>query len=259
MAQPDTQRALRKFNFVAGAEGSGTTLLLRLLASPNCAVSLGGNHIKYPPEAKPLVAAFDASNRQLWDRKVSFAVHEEGRERWRAANAALLEARVFAETTRFFFKRSFPFAMPRDQFAPDLWDVYDLWPEAQVIVIYRDPRAAAYSAYRRGFDSDIRRLAVTCSEQLTWIAGQVRAIGREKIALVSYTALCNEPLRVLEPLAARCELPFDEIKAAAEREGMKTTADDRWAHELDASNTRWLNEFFDARRLRQWEILTGGE
>ena len=266
MAAPDTQRPggapgdpdARKFAFVAGAEGSGTTMLLRLLSFPRRCVSLGGNFIKYPPEARGLVGTFDASNRQLWDRKLSFAGHQDGRERWHRAMEAILESPLFADATRFFFKRSFPFNMPRDQFAPDLWDVYDLWPDVQVIVIYRDPRAAAYSAFRRGFDTDIRRLAVVASEQLTWLAGQVRAVGRERVAVLSYSELCSDPLRVLGPVAALCDLPFDEIRAGVEAEGLKTTADERWARELDAAHVAWLNEFFDTRRRRQWELLTGG-
>ena len=76
MAAPDTQRPggapgdpdARKFAFVAGAEGSGTTMLLRLLSLPRRCGSLGGIFIKYPPDARGLVGTFDASNRQLWDR-----------------------------------------------------------------------------------------------------------------------------------------------------------------------------------------------
>lgn len=248
----------RKFFFIVGAEGSGTTVLLRLLSSPRGYVSLGGSHFKYPRPAKDLVDAFDAANHRLWDRKESFAVHAEARRDWHATNAAILASPIFEEVSRFFFKRSFPFDAPRDQYAPDMWDIYDLWPDVQTIVIYRDPRAAAYSAFRRGFDTDIRRIAVVCSEQLTWIAAQVAAIGRERFKLVSYSELCVEPLRALTPLAALSETPTAEMEAAIAKEGgVKVGLDDRWSRELGADEAGWLAEFFDERRLRQWAILKG--
>jgi hypothetical protein len=248
----------RKFIFIAGAEGSGTTVLLRLLSSPPGYVSLGGSHFKYPRAAKELVGAFDAANHRLWDRKESFAAHAQARLDWHAANAAILASPIFAGVTRFFFKRSFPFDAPRDQYAPDMWDIYDLWRDARTIVIYRDPRAAAYSAFRRGFDTDIRRIAVVCSEQLTWIAAQVSAIGRERFTIVSYSELCVEPLKALAPLAALTDTTAGEIEAAVAREGVKAGLDDRWSRELPPEEMAWLNEFFDARRLRQWAVLAKG-
>lgn len=251
----------RKFIFIGGAEGSGTTVLLRLLSTPPGGTSLGGNYTKLPddPAARPLTAAFDAANRQLWDRKASLTDHEAGRARWYETLEAILDSEAFADTSRFFFKRSFPFAMPRDQYAPDLWDVYDLWPEAQVITIYRDPRAAAYSAFRRGFDTDIRRLAVVCSEQLTWLAGQIRAIGRERVPVISYRELCSDPLAVLRPIAELCGIPMEQVEAAVAAEGLKTTTDSRWSQELSREEVHWLNTFFDERRMAQWDILTGGQ
>ena len=250
----------RKFIFIAGAEGSGTTVLLRFLSAPAGGCSLGGNFVKLPnhPEARPLMLAFDAANRQLWDRKLSFREHAEARTRWHQALEAILASDAYAAEKRLFFKRSFPFAHPRDQYAPDLWDICDLWPGGELLVIYRDPRAASYSAFRRGFDNDIRRLAVVCSEQLTWLAAQVTAIGREHVSIVSYAELCRSPLAALAQAAARCAIPFVEIEKVVAGEGVVSDADDRWSRELPAEEVAWLNEFFDARRLRQWAALAEG-
>jgi hypothetical protein len=248
----------RRFFFIAGAEGSGTTVLLRLLSAPASCASLGGNFVKLPrhPDAIALVRALDLATGHLWDRKAPFAYHADAGRHWHEAMAAILGSEAFGVTSRLFFKRSFPFGRERDRYVPDLWDILDLWPTAQLIVIYRDPRAASYSNLRRGFDTDLRRLAVVCSEQLTWIAAQVRAIGRDKVAVVSYSELCRDPLGVLLPLAERCALPVAEVRAAAEAEKVVTTTDERWARELPAEDAAWLNGFFDARRLRQWAILT---
>lgn len=257
MTASDSSHSARKFIFIAGAEGSGTTVLLRFLSAPPGGCSLGGNFVKLPnhPQSRPLMAAFDLANKQLWDRKLTFAEHADGWQKWRAALADILASEAFANEKRLFFKRSFPFAHPRDRFAPDLWDVIDLWPEVELLVIYRDPRASTYSAFRRGFDNDVRRLAVVCAEQLTWLAAQIAAIGAGRFSIVSYRDLCRDPLGTLGPVANRCGVPIEDVRRVVEAEGTVSDADDRWARELPPQEAKWLDEFFDARRRRQWALL----
>src|SRR5262245_15944413 len=240
-----------EYIFIGGAEGSGTTLLLRLLSSPKGCASLGGNYQKLPahPDAKPLADAFMAANSRVWDRKLSFAEQENGRRDWRVAMDRILAAPAFKEISRYLFKRSFPFASPRDRFTPDLWDIMELWPNVSILIVYRDPRAATYSAFRRKFDSDLRRLAVVCSEQLTWLAGQIRAIGSERIWIISYTRLCADPRAVLEPIANFCGIPYDQVTDALRGEEVDANADSRWSDELNEQNSNWLNRFFNRGRL----------
>jgi hypothetical protein len=246
----------RNFVFIAGAEGSGTTLLLRLVSSPDCCAALGGNYQKLPnhPEARFLADNFVAANARVWNRKLSWEEHENGRADWRAAMGAIFAAPAFAETSTYVFKRSFPFAQPRDQFTPDLWDVIDFWPGARILVIFRDPRASTYSAFRRKFDSDLRRLAVVCSEQLTWLAAQVRAIGLEHVLVISYVKLCTDPWAVLADFCAI----RDKFNEAAHGQEMDVAADLRWRRELSKRDSEWLDQFFDERRRRQWNLLEAG-
>ena len=277
----------RKFTFIGGAEGSGTTLLLRLLSSPKDCASLGGNYWKLPdypdpephylagapdkvrywlvdgplgnyPDPKPLADAFRAANSRVWDRKLSFEEQDKARLDWRAAMDHILTAPAFAETSHYLFKRAFPFG-PRDRLlTPDLWDIIELWPDVRIVVIYRDPKAAIYSAFRRNFAPDLRQLAVVCSEQLTWLAGQVRAIGPDRIRIISYARLCANPRAVLEPIADFCGIRFDQVNEAIRDEEMDTNSDSRWSRELSVQNCNWLNRFFHSGRLRQWEILETG-
>jgi hypothetical protein len=170
----------------------------------------------------------------------------------------ILGSPAFSGQTRLIFKRSFPFAQPRDQYTPDIWDILDLLADTRIVIIYRDPCAATFSALRRGFDSDLRRLAVTCSEQLTWLAGQVRAIGSELVRIISYRSLCEDPVATLAPLTEFCGIPFDPVRIAALKERMDVGTDSRYSRELQRPEVDWLEGFFDARRRRQWEILESG-
>jgi hypothetical protein len=251
----------KRFIFIAGVEGSGTTLLLRILSAPPVCASLGGNYQKLPdhPDARPLVAAFDAANRRLWNRTLSVADHEQAHHDWRETMRRIEASQAFAGQTRLVFKRSFPFSSQRSasepdfRHTPDLWDALDLLPTSRVVTIYRNPCAATYSALRRGFDSDLRRMAVVCAEQLTWLAGQVRAIQREHVHRVSYQRLCETPDAVLPSLAEFCGLPGDVL--VPQDDGLDADTNLRYRTELPRSDAAWLEAYFSPRRKAQWAIL----
>jgi hypothetical protein len=231
-------------------------VLRRLLAAPDTCASVGRNLVNLPdhPEAQPLFAAFEDANRRRWDRKLPLADHEAARRDWHEAAERIGASAAFSGSTHLVLKRSFPFRGVGRYYFPDLWDVVDLPGDSRITMIYREPCAAVYSAFRRGFDSDLRRLAALCGEQLTWIAGQVRAIGAGRVRVVSYRQLCETPDLVLEPLTAFCGIPFAPVSRAARDEGMDPDTDRRYARELPPANVAWLEGFFGARR-RQWDIL----
>ncbi|HTJ64759.1 MAG TPA: sulfotransferase [Alphaproteobacteria bacterium] len=247
----------KRLIFIAGAEGSGTTLLLRLLAGPATCVALGGNYRKIPvgAAAEALAAAFDVANQRAWDRTLSIADHEKALADWRRAADAIAASPYFADRSRLIYKRSYPFGTPRGRFSPVLADVADQFEDSRIVAIYRDPRAASYSALRRGFDTDIRRLAIVCAEQLTLLAAEVRALPPERVRVVDYGALLSQPEAVLGGLYAFCGIPADSLRTIVAREGIKAGTDMRFAKELLPSEAAWLNTFFDARRLKQWDNL----
>jgi hypothetical protein len=96
---------------------------------------------------------------------------------------------------------------------------------------------------------------VTCSEHLTWLAGQARAIGSERVHIVSYSDLCADPVGTLAPVADFCGIPFDEVRIAAQQERVLVEPDTRYRLELEQSAADWLEGFFDTRKRKQWEIL----
>lgn len=248
---------LVNFIFIAGAEGSGTTLMSRLLSAPKACASLGGLYVKTPPsaDARGLVKEFRSANSLAWDRKASFAENREGRRKWHFAWEKIVASTAFADITHFVFKRSFPFGTPRAQYVPYLWDVDDMVRNAHFIVMYRDPRAATNSTLRRGFGQELRRLAVSCSEHLTLLSAQAQTIPESRLRVVSYSSLCLRPVETIAPLLASYKLDHKAVYQAIERELPKPLVDDRYRRELDADEVAWLNEFFDKRRRKQWDFL----
>jgi hypothetical protein len=252
-----TRTNRRHFIFIAGAEGSGTTLMSRLLAAPQTCASLGGLYYKIPPseEAQRLVEEFRSAGRLTWDRKISFAEHLNARENWKRAWQRILACEAFTGVTHFVFKRSFPFATPREQFVPYLWDIDDLIGQPLFVIMYRNPCAAVYSTLRRGFDTDLRRLAVLCSEQLTNISAQAQTIDESRLKVVSYKDLCMRPSETIEPLLGTCALDREQVLSAVARELPTPSVDDRYRRELGTNEVTCLEQFFDKRRRKQWNYL----
>jgi len=209
-------------------------------------------------EAKTLFTSFEAVSRRLWDRLLTLAEHEQALQEWHCIAAQMAASPGFAAATHFVMKRSFPFGPAQDRSCPDLWDVLALPIETRIVTIYRDPCAATYSALRRGFDTDLHRLAVRCANHLIFLAGQMRAIDPARRRIFSYSALCASPASVLEPLAAFCGLPSAPMLEAASGEGILDGTDRRYTSELAPSDVAWLEAYFAPGRRRQWEILERG-
>lgn len=243
----------KRFIFIGGAEGSGTTLLRRILAAPRCCASHGRDIAKLPdhPDALPLFQSFEQANQRLWDRHLSLAEHEQARQEFHRFASAMVGSPAFADCSHFIFKRSFPFG-GGDTHRPDLFDAIAMPGDCRIVLIYRDPRAATYSALRRGFDTDLRRLAQRCADHLTWLAGQVAAIGRERVLIISYRRLCLTPAAELARLAGFCALP---LAVEALPELLQDETDTRYRRELSGSDLAWLDDFFGQRRIRQWSAL----
>lgn len=135
----------------------------------------------------------------------------------------------------------------------------DLTEDARIVISYRDPRAAAYSAFRR-FGGDLRQVAVATADHLTFLAAQAQAIGPRRVHVVSYRALCDRPDAALAPLAQFCELPLGALREAERATRLDPPADDgRYRAELTGEERRWLDRFFDERRRGQWPLFEAAE
>lgn len=246
-----------RFVFIVGAEGSGTTLLTRILSRPEGTVALGGNYTtvrKSEKEAWSLVEQFDKANTDLWDRQGNHERHRQARDELPRVVERLLRLDSYARVSHVIFKRSAPF-FEGDRWRPDLSDLLDLFEDLRMVAIYRDPRACTFSAFRRGFREGLRQCAVVSEEQLTYLAAQLGTLDEYLYRIIAYEELCSRPGPLLEELAGFCGLPAAGVLAAVEEENLKPAQNERWRRELDPSAQNFLEGFFDGRRVAQWRLL----
>ncbi len=216
-------------------------------------------HSKLPEreQAAALATAFERSNAELWDQQTSLDRHEAARRELFSTTQDILSSDAFSTTTHLVLKRSFPFGHPHGRRSPDLFDVLDLPGDVRIVSVYRDPCAATYSAYRRGFDDDLRRLARSCADSLVRLAAQTSVVDPSRLIQVSYARLCRQPALVLGELGKFCGLHDAELQDALATERLIPEADMRYASELSPSEVGWLQTYFSPERRRQWLALTG--
>lgn len=235
-ATPPTPGRAYRFLFVVGASGSGTTLLTRILSTPAGTVCLGGKYwtvSEADREAWQLMKLFNWVITILWDRRASLDDWRRARQALPTVLDAFLCQPAYAGHSHVIYKRSAPFN-PGDQFRPDLSDLFALLPDVGVVAIYRDPCASTYSSWRREFMPDLHQMAVVCEEQLTYLSAQLASL----------------------PAASRFVLPLAALQAAVVEAQVAPAGHDKWRQELDPAGQQFLTQFFDARRRRQWPLLS---
>jgi len=252
-----TDKIRRRLIFIIGASGSGTTMLTRILSRPKEVIPLGGNYDEIPrsnPRAAFLGRVFKACTKTLWDRKAGFEVHEEARRKLRAVVEDLFELDVFTDATSILHKRSAPFLLS-DRYRPDLLDLFDLFENPRLIVVYRDPKASTYSSLRRGFSRNLRQSAVICEEQLTYLNSQIAGLDAGSYTLINYEAFCEQPIEIIEGVAKFAGLEAFVLKQATRDENVAPGRIDRWRTSLGPEEVKYLDHFFSDRRQEQWSLL----
>lgn len=247
-----------RFVFVVGVSGSGTTMTTRLLGAPTTSAALGGNHVRVPgddPAALDVCRRFNDASARLWDRLSDAPTADDAGRQMRSLAAELLRLPACRDVRHLVYKRSFPF-FSGDRHRPDLRDVFALFADARLVVVYRDPRAATASSLRRGFGPNLRACAVVIEDQLTYVAAQLATLDPASYLLTGYEAFCADPAGGARRLARFCGMDEAELLRAAQAERVEAGRNDRWSVELSAADRRFLDGFFDAARCRQWSPLT---
>lgn len=246
------------FTFIVGASGSGTTLLSRILSAPTNTVCLGGMYWTVSQthrQAWLLMKAFNQAITWRWDRQGTLENYARAGRLLPVIAQEFLRQPEYRDRTQIIYKRSAPFNYG-DRFRPDISDLFTLFPNVRVVVIYRDPAASTYSSLRRKFAENLHQSAVITEEQLTYLSAQLATVPAGSYYVLNYEAFCRRPEQEIEPLAAFCGLPAADLQRAGQAETIKSTENEKWRRELDPAGVAFLESFFDARRRQQWPLLS---
>lgn len=248
-----------QFVFIVGVSGSGTTLLARILSAPPGAVCLGGNYISIADEeheALALAQAFNDATQVLWDRHAAAAAALAAKRRAVEAVRGLTAVPAYRNLTHLIYKRSAPF-MTGDRYRPCLHDLPDMFGNARILAIHRDPRASTVSSLRREFGSNLRQCAIVTEEQLTLLSAQIAAMNDGRTLCFAYEDFCADTASLCRRIAEFCGLSADRLIEAADAAAVEPGRNHRWRQDLAPSEIEFLDGFFSVARRRQWPMLPG--
>lgn len=243
--------------FVSGASGSGTTLLAKILTASPHVVAVAGKHRTLARGQDPaflLAKRINWTTRDLWDRHGDVKTYLQARQALPGMVQELLQYEQHASTTHVVIKRSAPF-YKGDRYRPDMQDVVDLFPDTRILVIYRDPRAATYSSFRRGFALNLHNMAVICEENLTLLSAQLQALEPGMYKAFRYETWMRHARTVTRDIAAFAGLPEQLLVDAAERSNLDIGKNDQWRNELSEEDAAFLDTYFSDERVRRWDFL----
>lgn len=180
-----------RFIFIVGCSGSGTTMMLRILSTPGNVLTLGGNH---RPLKDPLIDEFNELTKIMWDRQGDFKQHQDAKGHVRPMIDKLLQ--IFPRKDFVLYKRSAPFGGEEGRFAPDLYDLYDLFKDdLRIVVMIRNPIMCVLSTFRRRHSVNLRTGAIIHEEQLSRLNTQLTTLDPDSYKIMRYEDYCKKPKR----------------------------------------------------------------
>ncbi|NNF02200.1 MAG: sulfotransferase [Bacteroidia bacterium] len=257
-------------NFIIGVEGSGTTMMSRIFGYTKGSEVILGNHLsvhreketafqrvtglKQRSELGDVLRSLEQSTALMWSRKNDIEKVKSAQSEFLQALETFVDIPEYNSTEHIFLKRSAPF-YTGDEYRPDLFDIQDLLPNSKILVMIRDPRASSYSALRRGFVDNIRYSAIVCEEQLMLIEMRLRQMDRQKFLVVNYEGFCSDPNKEGQRIASFFGLNEKEFLKSIAKEKVSSTKNDAWRKKLTEKEVRFLDEYFDKRRMAQFDVL----
>jgi hypothetical protein len=202
--------------FITGPEGSGTSVLVRALTNhPNAAKGDAvrhGGHVLRGAAGAQLIPISQMSTRRPGNRDLADA--QAARMRLQVGASSLVDAQPAA--CAIFFKYSTP------AFRPALWPVFlplfDV-PEFRLIVIWRRPVDAIYSAYRRFYRGQrwaALGLLAACrvhGQSVLHIRRQLARSPRERCLSIRYESIVCRPEPTLRALCDFADLEYRPAEA----------------------------------------------
>jgi len=243
--------------FIIGVEGSGTTMLSRILDGIPSFISLHGNYIsdkaKHSKSTSDLVYELIHLTNQLWDTSGEINEYRDAQTKIPILLESLeSEVNKLGDYDKFIYKRSSPF-MKGNRYIPDPLDVYQLFGEkTKIIVMHRDPKESSYSALRRGFLKDIKHCAVTCHINLSLLSSLVPSLNSPLV--INYNKFCKSPLDFHEILADYLDVSESSVRKSFEEENVKSRGTDKYKTEMSKEQLEFLNKYFNEKRMSTYKF-----
>ena len=189
--------------FVAGVEGSGTTILGKLLSIPDFAVALGGGYVSPTPlgyDTGSVRARLNAFTRVLW--RHSNPPLGANKRRILKEIGALPVAGVFSHV---IYKRSYPFEDVRH--FPNLADLDKIANNVRVVVSRRNPLENAASILRRGFVDTLKASIERVARAYRILGLQLEKFDKDRVHVVDYETLISDSFATIGGLEAFLNFP----------------------------------------------------
>jgi len=238
----------KNFFFVTGPAGSGADMVAKILSRVDSVLGLGETHANLDYF---LLEKLNEAQKLAWDREMDFMNHDGHLERFKKMMEDLASLEEAAHKTHVVFKRSM---VNGDEYWADVQDMRTLFPEAKVIVVFRNPVGATWSAYRRKLGKSLRHCALVQEEHLTILSAQIQQIPLNDSLILSYDNFCDKPRDETMRLAEFCGLDKGEVYKAVEEERIDRRRKDAWKSELAPKHSERLWSFFSSR-TPQWSTL----
>ncbi len=163
--------------FITGIEGSGTTMMLKLLDSMDNMAILGGNY--WSPRLKYEADTLNGLTQRLWDDREVMSVEDRI-----DVIREIRELELPSDYTHVVHKRSFPFL---DLFHfPNLIDCFEMSSCCKVLAMTRGLEASSRSILRRKFVADKEGASQRVVEAVRRIDKELSMIDGEYIMPISY-------------------------------------------------------------------------
>jgi hypothetical protein len=188
----------KTFVFIAGIEGSGTTMFLEILSQPEFAAALGG--LYWTPGYKRQRRYIRRATEDIWNITLSREQRTVQKRR-----AYIQRIGIPRNITHVIFKRSFPFGDKKH--FPHLPDICDFASKVKIVVVTRPLQSCVASIMRRGFTSSIEEAAERIKQGSVHLRKGLESIGRDVYDVFSYHDFVSQPHLCLERLERFLEYP----------------------------------------------------
>ena len=194
----------KTFIFIAGVEGSGTTMLLEFLSKPSFVAALGGLYFSpgYKSCRKKIISALD----YLWD-----TTETKDSAKIQKNKELIKDIKIPKNITHLIYKRSFPYIniLPKGNVVsfPNLSDLFDFAVKAKVVVLERSLKSCVASILRREIATTIDQAAERIKQGRIYLDQGLASIKREDYEVFSYEDFIKKPHTYLDKLETFLEYP----------------------------------------------------